>query len=275
MLQIDLTGIIRSRVSGWKGKLIPGFLLRRLEKLIRQDRLNELLRITYPATGSKFSKAIYDTLGITLDVNGIENIPSVGRFIFASNHPLGGLDGMGIVKVLGEHYGDDNIRFLVNDLLMHVEPLRTVFLPINKYGAKGRTAAAAIATTYESDKQVIIFPAGLVSRLHDDGSVRDLEWHKSFVQKAVQYQRDIIPMRFDGLNRPKFYRLARWRKKSGIKVNLEQAMLPAELCEASGKKFAINFLPPVKWQNLRDRIKAGESPTEIAASLRDALYQHS
>ena len=143
MLQIDLTGIIRSRVSGWKGKLIPGFLLRRLEKLIRQDRLNELLRITYPATGSKFSKAIYDTLGITLDVNGIENIPSVGRFIFASNHPLGGLDGMGIVKVLGEHYGDDNIRFLVNDLLMHVEPLRTVFLPINKYGCLLYTSDAA------------------------------------------------------------------------------------------------------------------------------------
>lgn len=271
MLQIDLTGIIRSRVSGWKGKLIPDFLLHRLERFIRQDRLNELLRITDPATGSDFSAALYKELGVSLEVRGLGNIPSDGRFIFASNHPLGGLDGVGIVMALGRRYGDDNIRFLVNDLLMHVEPLRTVFLPINKYGAQGRAAAAEINRTYESDKQVIIFPAGLVSRLGPDGKVRDLEWHKSFVQKAVQYKRDIILMRFDGLNRPKFYRFARWRKLSGLKINLEQAMLPAEFCEPYCRKFALTFMPPVSYMELEKRMKAGESPASIAASLRERV----
>lgn len=272
MLQIDLTGIVRSRVTGWKGKLVPGFLLHGLEKVIHQDELNELLRITHPAKGSDFSEALYNALGVSLEVSGLDNIPAHGRFIFASNHPLGGLDGIGIVKVLGSLYGDDNIRVLVNDLLMHVEPLQNVFLPINKYGSQGREAAANINKAYESDKQIVVFPAGLVSRLQGDGEIRDLEWQKSFVQKAVKYERDIILTRFDGLNRPRFYRTAKWRKRLGVKVNIEQAMLPAELCAAHDKTYRISFLPPVSHRKLTDLIASGKSPADIAEALRRMLY---
>lgn len=272
MLQIDLTGIVRGRVKGWKGKLIPGFLLRGLEKTIHQEELNELLRVTHPKTGSDFAAALYDRLNLRLEVTGLDNIPPDGRFIFASNHPLGGLDGIGIVKVLGGMYGDDNIRVLVNDLLMHVAPLRPVFLPINKYGSQGREAAADINRAYESDRQIVVFPAGLVSRLHPDGSIRDLEWQKSFVQKAVRYRRDIILMRFDGLNRPRFYRTAKWRKRLGMKVNIEQALLPAELCAAHDKTFRLTFLPPVSHEKLQDMTDSGKSPAAIAEALRRMLY---
>ena len=274
MLQIDLTGIIRNRVKGWKGKLIPGFLLRSLEKVIHQEELNELLRVTHPKTGSDFAAALYDTMHLRIEVDGLDNLPAAGRFIFASNHPLGGLDGIGIVKVLGGIYGDDRIRVLVNDLLMHVAPLRTVFLPINKYGAQGRRAAADINKAYGSDKQIVVFPAGLVSRLDTDGIVRDLEWQKSFVQKAIQYKRDIIPVRFDGLNRPRFYRTAGWRKRLGLKVNIEQAMLPAELCAAHDKTFRLTFLPPVSHARLKQMTEAGKSPAAIAEALRRMLYLH-
>ena len=271
-LEIDLNRIIRSRIGGWKGRLIPGFLISALERLVHQKELNATLDATYPAEGTAFAEAVYEYFDLTLDVRGMENIPDSGRFIFASNHPLGGLDGIGLIKALGSRYGDDGIRFLVNDMLMNVEPLRPVFLPINKYGSQGRKAAKAIADAYASDMQMLIFPAGLVSRLHPDGEIRDLAWQKSFIQKAVEYERDIIPVRFEGLNRNRFYRTAWWRKRLGVKINIEQAMLPAELCAARGNSYRVIFGRPVSWGQLADRIAAGATPGALAAEIRTIVH---
>lgn len=271
-LNIDLHKILRSRAGGAKGRLIPGFVISALERLIHQKELNETLDATYPAEGTEFAEAVYCHFNLQLEVRGLENIPATGRFIFASNHPLGGLDGIGLIKVLGARYGDDGLRFLVNDMLMNVEPLRPVFLPINKYGSQGRTAARAIAEAYASDVQMLIFPAGLVSRLQPDGSVADLTWQKSFIQKAVEYERDIIPVHFDGLNRTRFYKTAYWRKRLGLKVNIEQAMLPAELCAARGNKFRVTFGTPISCEDIAARLAGGTSPLELASEIRARVY---
>lgn len=271
-MNIDLHRILRERIGGWKGKLIPGFLISALERMVHQRELNEVLDSVRPAQGTEFARKTYDYFDLTLESRGEENIPDEGRFIFASNHPLGGLDGIGLIKVLGRRYGDDGLRFLVNDMLMNVEPLRPVFLPINKYGSQGRAAASAIASAYASDVQMLIFPAGLVSRLQPGGAIEDLTWQKSFVQKAVEYRRDIIPVRFEGRNRMRFYRTARWRKLLGLKVNIEQAMLPAELCASRGKKFRVTFGRPIGWQEISARLAAGETPAQIAASIRALIY---
>lgn len=271
-MNIDLHRILRERVGGWKGKLIPGCLISALERMVHQRELNEVLDSVRPAQGTEFARKTYDYFDLTLESRGEENIPDEGRFIFASNHPLGGLDGIGLIKVLGRRYGDDGLRFLVNDMLMNVEPLRPVFLPINKYGSQGRAAASAIASAYASDVQMLIFPAGLVSRLQPGGAIEDLTWQKSFVQKAVEYRRDIIPVRFDGRNRMRFYRTARWRKRLGLKVNVEQAMLPAELCASRGKKFRVTFGRPIGWQEISARLSDGETPAQIAASIRSLIY---
>lgn len=271
-MNIDLHRILRERVGGWKGKLIPGCLISALERMVHQRELNEVLDSVRPAQGTEFARKTYDYFDLTLESRGEENIPDEGRFIFASNHPLGGLDGIGLIKVLGRRYGDDGLRFLVNDMLMNVEPLRPVFLPINKYGSQGREAASAIASAYASDVQMLIFPAGLVSRLQPGGAIEDLTWQKSFVQKAVEYRRDIIPVRFEGRNRMRFYRTARWRKRLGLKVNIEQAMLPAELCASRGKKFRVTFGRPIGWQEISARLSDGETPAQIAASIRSLIY---
>lgn len=268
LIQIDLEKIIRSRVGGWKGRAIPTFLIRGLERVIHQKELNSVLKATYPAEGTRFCEEVYRFFDISLDVHGLENIPAEGRFIFASNHPLGGLDGMGLIKILGGIYGDERLKFLVNDMLMNIEPLRPVFLPVNKYGSQGRGAASVIRDAYESDVQILIFPAGLVSRIQPDGAIEDLVWQKSFIRKAIEYKRDIIPVHFSGLNRRRFYRLAKWRKKLGLKVNIEQATLPAELCASRGKHFAVTFGKPIPWQSLADDMAAGVTPLQLAADLR-------
>ena len=231
-LQIDLQAIINARVPHKKRRFVPNALIRLVEKIICQDQLNAILRDTHPHKGVAFADALLRHLNISIEVIGRENIPSHGRFIFASNHPLGGLDGISLIKVLGDIYGPDGVRFLVNDILMNVRPLRSVFLPINKYGSQGRAAAELINQTYASDTQMIIFPAGLVSRRHKGGVIKDLQWQKAFIAKAIEYERDIIPIYFEGLNSSFFYNFAHWRKRSGLKINIEQALLPSELVKA-------------------------------------------
>ena len=271
LLQLDIEGILRKRIPSRKQKFIPGFLYGALSRLIHQDELNEMLRIGYPSQGSEFSRKVLKHLDIEVTVEGAENLPAKDRrVVFASNHPLGGLDGIALIAVLGQRYGDENIRFLVNDLLMNVEPLGTVFLPINKYGSQARAAAEAINAEYASDRQIVIFPAGLVSRLHPGGEVHDLKWQKAFVQKAIENDRDIVPVRFVALNRKRFYRLAKWRKKLGIKVNIEQATLPAELCASRGKRFRIIIGQPVSVSELR---ASGRSFPQLAEDLRAAIYR--
>ncbi len=251
-------------------RFVPGFLISALERLIHQDELNDMLRTGYPLRGSAFAAKILNHLDLKVEVVGLDNVPEDKRVMFASNHPLGGLDGIALIAVLGERYGDDGVRFLVNDMLMNVEPLSDVFLPINKYGSQGRSAAIAINEALASEMQILQFPAGLVSRLHDDGSIADLEWQKAFVAKAIEHERDIVPVRFEGQNTMRFYRTARWRKKLSIKVNIEQVLLPGELCRARGNSFRIVFGKPISWQELKAR---SESPKKLAAEIRREVYQ--
>lgn len=268
-LQINLQRIIRGRLSKSNNRFIPDFAIRLLEKIICQDQLNGILSRTFPNEGVAFADAALKDLGITVEVTGIENLPTSGRFIFASNHPLGGLDGITLIKVLGDIYGADGIRFLVNDMLMNVRPLRKVFLPINKYGAQGRDAANEINRTYASNVQMLIFPAGLVSRRHKGGEIKDLNWQKAFVSKAIEFHRDIIPIYFDGLNSSFFYKFAYWRKRSGLKINIEQALLPSELCKSRGKHFRVIFGKPISWQTLKD---SDRNPRESAAYIKSIVY---
>lgn len=267
LLQLNLTEIVRARAGKW----IPGFLLRGLERVIHQDELNEMLRVAHPAEGSAFSRRILEYLDITVEVKGLDNIRSMAKadgkegesLIFASNHPLGGLDGIALVAVLGEAFGDGNIRVMVNDLLMNVTPLAGVFLPINKYGSKGaRESSRLLTESMGAGRHIVMFPAGLVSRLNREKGtgdvIKDLKWKKSFVSKALEHGRRIVPVRFEAMNSMRFYRTAAWRKKLGVKVNLEQALLPGELCKSRGRHFRITF---------------GE-PIDPAALLRDGLSQY-
>lgn len=262
-IQLDLRGILRARSGA--ARRVPGFVFGWLERLIRQDELNAMLRGAWPRRGSAFARAVMDHLRIRVETQGLEGIPEGEPLVFASNHPLGGLDGIALIAVLGERYGDGHLRFLVNDMLMNVEPLSDVFLPVNKYGRQGREAAVAIARAFRDPTiQIAVFPAGLVSRLGDDGRVADLEWQKAFAAKAIDSRRRVVPVRVEALNRPGFYRLARLRKRLGVKVNLEQALLPAEMCARHDSRIRIVFGTPVSPE--------GHTPASLSDAVRRQVY---
>lgn len=265
IIQIDLDQLLRTRASRYH-RFIPRPAVRWLERLICQDQLNDMLRKIGDKRDVEAADVVLRELDITLRPTGLENIPQQGRFIFASNHPLGGLDGLALISLFGHRYNGE-IRFLVNDLLMSVKPLRGIFLPVNKFGRQSRQGATQIEEEYAGDRQMLTFPAGLCSRRQDDGSIADLPWRKFVVTSAIQHQRDIIPVYFDGQNSAKFYRAAMWRKRLGIKFNLEQALLPSEVFKSRGATFGICVGRPISWRTLD-----GSQAVKEAATLRDIVY---
>jgi len=263
---IDVDAVLRNRLKG-KYKYIPQFVVRRLQKTICQDRLNSILVKMDQREGYQAADAALEDMRITITADGLQRIPTNGRrLLLVSNHPLGGLDGLGLISLLGHHFGG-RIRFLVNDLLMAVTPLRDVFLPINKYGKQARAAAEEIEQELAGDKQIITFPAGLCSRRGDDGIVRDLEWKKSFVNQAVNYHRDIVPMYFDAKNSDFFYRTARRREKLGIKFNFEMIYLPKEMFKQEGSTFRVIVGEPIAWQDLN-----AAQPAAEAVRIKEIVY---
>jgi putative hemolysin len=171
-----------------------------------------------------------------------ENIPVKESAIFASNHPLGGLDGMAFIKAVGEVRPD--VRFIVNDILRNLKNFDEIFVGVNKMGGSSRDALKTIEDVYASPTAILIFPAGLVSRKTDKG-IRDLEWSKSFISKALKYNKPVVPVFIEGQNRPFFYNLAKWRKRLGIKRNIEMLYLPDEMFRQAGKTIRIYFGKPV------------------------------
>lgn len=266
-LRLDVGELVKSKLPRYS-KYIPNFVINGLAKIVCQDELNEILKEHGHKEGVEFAQGVIDYLNVSITVEGAENLPEPGsgRFIFVSNHPLGGLDGLAIITLMGNRY-NGNIKFLVNDLLMAVKPLRCLFLPINKFGQQSRNAASQIDESYSSDCQMLTFPAGLCSRLHDDGTISDLAWQKSFVAKAVEYGRDVVPMYFEGQNSSFFYRLARIRKRLKLKFNIEMMFLPREMVKSRGKHFVLKVGSPIPHSTLNTG-----SLVKEAARIRELTY---
>lgn len=262
-MRIDVDKVLRERLPKHY-RYIPRFAVRWLERTICQDQLNAILLKMAGKNSVDAATAALDEMDITVRATGLEQLPE-GRYMFVSNHPLGGLDGLALISLLGNRY-DKNIKFLVNDLLMAVEPLRGVFLPVNKYGSQSRTAATQIEEALKSDAQFITFPAGLCSRMQPDGTIADQPWQKAAVAHAVNYQRDIVPIFFDAHNSRFFYRFAKWRKKLGIKFNIELIFLPKEMIKQRGATLRVFIGEPIPWDSLDAR-----APKREAARLRDLV----
>lgn len=264
LLQLDIEKILKARAGKGVLSKLPSAFFKPLADLICQDKLNEVLQGAYPMRGEAFAARALELLSVRVECFGLDNL-SEGRYVFASNHPLGGLDGLALIAALSGRFGNDSVRFPVNDLLMNVTPLAGVFTPLNKYGAQGRGGAEALNRAFESDKQIAMFPAGLVSRLQTDGTIADLRWHKTFLVKGMETGRSIVPVYIDALNRTRFYKTAKWRKKLGLKVNVEQALLPSELCHAKGMVIRIYFGAPLTVDEIRSW---GLSPAHATARVR-------
>jgi putative hemolysin len=211
---------------------------------VHQRDINEFLEKHGNKMGLDFVKAAIQDFNVKVNIRGDENLPHQGRFIFASNHPLGGFDGILLMDVLSRYYSD--FKVLSNDLLMNIINLQPLFIPINKHGKQATEAARKLDKAFRSGTQIVTFPAGLVSRQFG-GVVMDLVWHKNFITKSVEYKRDVIPVHFTGRNSKFFYSMYKIRKFLGIKSNLEMFYLVDETYRHRNDTLTVTFGKPIPY----------------------------
>ena len=263
--RIDVKEVLHSKNPALS-RTIPGFVINYLKRIVHQDELNEFLNKWGHLRDSELIAAGLEHFEIKFKVTGDENIPKSGRFIFVSNHPLGGLDGLVFIYELSKHF--NNVKFPVNDILTNIRNLSGIFLPVNKHGVQAKDAAILIEEAYESDKQILYFPAGLCSR-KKRGVIKDLQWHKSFITKSVQHKRDIVPAFFSGRNSNFFYNLANIRQFLGIKANIEMLYLADEMFKQKDKEINLVFGKPIPWETF-DKTK---SALEWADWVKSKSYE--
>lgn len=210
---------------------------------------------------------IFDHLGCSVSVEGKENIPEEDRLLFVSNHPLGGLDGMILTLLLHNHRSGHDLRVIVNDLLMNLHPVASLFVPVNKVGIQKRDYALQQQQMWQSDTDILSFPAGLCSRLQH-GQILDLPWQKAFVRNAVRYKRSIVPIYFDGHNSMHFYRIARWRKRLHIHTNIEMLYLADEMYRQRGQHMRLIIGQPIPYTSLTNEY----TPKEWAQLIQQQVY---
>lgn len=227
-------------------KFIPRFFIRWLKRITHLNIINDLIINNYQKTSYEFASASLDSFQVNRLVKGTENLPANNkRMVFVANHPLGGLDGMAFIEAVHNVYGD--LRFPVNSLLLNIPGLKQVFLPINKLGKQSREALIAIDKAFEGDLPILYFPAGLCSR-KTKRKIRDLEWKKTFLTQAIKHKRDIVPVYISGKNSNFFYNLSNFRKKIGLKFNIEMLYLVDEMVKQKHKDLIINFGKPISYK---------------------------
>jgi len=261
---IDLDELFKSKNPGLY-RWIPNFILRYLKKVIHQDRTNNFLYRHRNDDAFTFCKGVVEEIGVTFDIHHIENVPKSGGCILACNHPLGALEAMCLVTELYPLRQD--IRFIVNDLLLNLQSLREVMVGVNKHGRVSTESLKMVNELFSSDQLIVLFPAGLVSR-KQKGIITDLKWKKTFITRAKKFQRPVIPVYIHARNSHFFYNLANIRKRLGITANIEMLYLVDEMYRQKGNHLSIVFGNLIEPATFTD----SKTDDEWALYVRRKLY---
>jgi len=259
---IDIGQIAVSR-----GVKLPGFVVKWLKKFFHEDFLNEFLSRGF--VGSEFCREAVKYLEVKAEISGREKldaVPEGAHITIASNHPLGGIDGIVLISLLSERYGDA-IRVPVNDFLMNLEGLAPLCIPVNKLGGQARDLRMKIAEAYDSDNEILMFPAGACSR-RIDGKIQDYAWKKNFITESVRTGRYVVPVHFIAENSKRFYNVATLCKKLGIKFNIAMFFLPDEAYKGRGKSVKVVIGDPIP----ASTFDSSRSANEWAQWVRQIVY---
>ena len=265
MPEIDVSSVLAAkapRLARW----IPRPLIGWLRRTIHEREINHILAEYWSLPPQEFIRACFREWGITYSIEGLDRLDGGKRYLFVANHPFGGMDGMMLADKLIDRFGD--ARVVVNDLLMHIEPLRPLWIPVNKHGSQNAAYARKMEEEFFGERQVLTFPAGLCSR-KIDGRVTDTEWKTNFLKKAYTSQREIVPVFVEGRLSNFFYRVDRIRKALGIKFNIEMLWLPDEMFSQKGRHFRIVVGDPIPVAELQ---QAGSLREQVEYVRKKAYF---
>ncbi len=264
ILFINLEKNIRESESAFLKKL-PKFIINILKRIVCQKELNDVLNLYKDDIGLDFLNSMIADFKLNLIITGKENLPENGRCFFAANHPFGILDGMILTHTVATKYG--KLTAIANDAFMLIPHLKPFITEVNVYGSSGKERIQTLNAMYASDLPITHFPAGEVSRVYN-GKVQDAPWQKSFIKKAVEHKRDIVPLLFEGNNSSLFYRIFKLRKALGLNMNIELMLLPREFFKKRNQTIRVHIGKPIPYT----RFTTAHNHEEWAQVVRDEVY---
>ncbi len=254
-IHIDKYGVL-GRLGGWS-----------IMKLLRISTLNKIYNKHKSKSGTVFLDAILDDLQIDFEIpeDDLKRIPKTGGFVTISNHPLGGVDGILLLKLLLDRRPD--FKIIANFLLHRIEPLKPYVMPVNPFedhkDVKSSTAGFIQAIRHlKNDLPLGIFPAGEVSTYRDGKLVVDRPWESTAMKLVQRAEVPVIPIYFHAKNSKLFYRLAK------ISDTFRTAKLPSELLTQRNRTIIVRIGNPVSVAAQKEH----ESLEDFTDFLRKKTY---
>lgn len=215
-----------------------------LMKVLKISTLNKIYDRNKHLSELEFLNAILDEFQIKFEIpeEDLKRLPKDGAYITISNHPLGGIDGILLLKLMLER--EPNFKIIANFLLHRIEPMKPYIMPVNPFenhkDAKSSVIGIKETLRHLSDgKPLGMFPAGEVSTYKDGKLVVDKTWEEGAIKVIRKAQVPVVPIYFHAKNSRLFYSLSK------ISDTLRTAKLPSELLTQKDRVIKVRIGKPI------------------------------
>ena len=215
-----------------------------LMKVLKISTLNKIYDRNKHLSELEFLNAILDEFQIKFEIpeEDLKRLPKGGPYITISNHPLGGIDGILLLKLMLER--EPNFKIIANFLLHRIEPMKPYIMPVNPFenhkDAKSSVIGIKETLRHLSDgKPLGMFPAGEVSTYKDGKLVVDKAWEEGAIKVIRKAQVPVVPIYFHAKNSRLFYLLSK------INDTLRTAKLPSELLTQKDRVIKVRIGKPI------------------------------
>ncbi|MEL6812592.1 MAG: lysophospholipid acyltransferase family protein [Bacteroidota bacterium] len=238
-----------------------------LMKILKISTMNKIYNKHKHLKDLEFMNGLLDEFEIQFEIpeEDLKRLPKKGPFITISNHPLGGIDGILLLKLLLEHRPD--FKIIANFLLHRIEPLKPYVMPVNPFenhkDAKSSLMGFKSALQHLREGHPLgIFPAGEVSTYRDGKLVVDKPWEVAAMKLVKKAEVPIVPIYFHAKNSKLFYRLAK------MSDTLRTAKLPSELLTQKERLIKVRIGNPIQLKDQQEH----ESLEDFTEFLRKKTY---
>ena len=254
-INVDKFGFIGT-FAGWS-----------LMKILKISSINKVYDRNKHLGDLEFLNALLDEFNIKFEIpeEDLKRLPKDGAYVTISNHPLGGIDGILLLKLMLEQRPD--FKIIANFLLHRIEPLKPYVMPVNpfenKKDVKSSIAGFKSAISHLKDGHPLgIFPAGEVSTYKNDKLIIDKPWEEAAMKLVKKAEVPIVPIYFHAKNSRLFYQLSR------LSDTLRTAKLPSELLTQKNRVIKVRIGNPIKVTAQKEH----ESLADFTEFLRKKTY---
>lgn len=229
-----------------KEKLVNGLL-----KLLSVDKVNWIHDHNCDTPGVPFVEGLLKDLNITLRIDNEERLDHLpeGSFITVSNHPLGALDGISLIKIVGQRR--PKFKVMVNMVLNYISAMRPNFIAVDalassdpKKKAVSMQGIKAAMMQVKRGEPMGFFPAGAVSKLNIHGNIDDRKWQPTIIRLIKQMKVPVVPIYFHTRN-------SWWFNFLGVvSWQLRTLRLPAEVFRKKNSEIHISVGEPIPYEEI-------------------------